>query len=321
MSAEQVQQDGGGQQDGGAPDLSGVSQQVSSMAELLRQTQNELRQSRAEQQELKGTLGKNHEQIDRIRKAFVGDQEKKMTPGEQRLAQLSEFERYLEQEAEENRRVGGAGLPVTSKVGKQLAEFARASEAENAELRARLEQLEGKAKRQESPAWQALQTGGRVMEGMLSDALDQLYPGAEYDATKQSQFNAVTGRIHAEIQDLAKNEPHNLDKLLRNPKYMRAMVNQFMAENLPPKVREMIDEQAIMNEKDTPQSLWASFAEAREQWEKAEKSNDARAAAHWSGIMTQVRQDMLAQQVAGRKGGDVDKPSIAKLMQTYAGGR
>lgn len=320
MSAEQVQQEGVGQQEGGGG-FEQVNEQVNSMAEILRQTQAELRQSRAEQQELKGTLGKSSEQIDRIRKAFVGDQEKKMTPGEQRLAQLSEFEAYLEQEAEQNRRVGGAGLPVTAKVGKQLAEFARATENENAELRRRLDEIEGKTKRQESPAWQALQTGGRVMEGMLSDALDSLYPGAEYDQTKQAQFNAVTGRIHAEIQDLAKNEPHNLDKLLRNPKYMRNMVNQFMAEALPPKVREMLDEQAIMNEKDTPQSLWASFAEAREQWEKAEKSGDARAAQHWSGIMTQVRQDMLAQQVAGRKGGDVDKPSIAKLMQTYAGGR
>lgn len=263
---------------------------------------------RSELEQSRGVLG-------RVQKAFTGEQEKKLSPYQQRMQEFDELGQYLDQEALESQKRGGQGLPITTKIGKQLAEYGKAAEARAEKLEAELAQMKEAIKRQQNPAYQGLERAAFIMEGMVDEGLEQLY-GAQ-DASKgirAAQFNAVTVRINDEIKDLMANEPETLLKIQRNPKLMRKMVNHFMAEMLPPKVRQHMDNERIQNEPMGQQELWQAFAEAKREWETALSAGDERAAAHYSGLMTSVRHDILGGQQASRRNANPDRPSLNQLF-------
>lgn len=290
--------------------------------EILARHQTELARSGKTVEALREELGKTHGTIDRVRKAFTGDQEQQVTPYQQRMRDFDDLAAYLDQEALENQKQGGQGLPITTKIGKQLAAYGKAAEARAEKLEQELEEIKAQIKRQQNPAFQGLERAGFIMEGMVDDALEQMY-GAEATSKqiRASQFNAVTSRINEEIKDLMKNDPEALLKVQRNPKIMRQMVNHFMAEMLPPKVRTMMDEERIKNEPMDARTLYQAFAEAKEQLFEAQEKGDERSAATYSNLMDEIRRDILATQISGRRGGTVDKPSLNQLFSSVVGGR
>lgn len=297
----------GSNQDAGAP--------VLDYGEILAQHQHELARSGKTVEALRGELGKTHETMDRVRKAFTGETEQQLTPSQMRMRELDDLSAYLDSAAEENRARGGSGLPATSKIGKQLAAFGKEAEARADRLEAELAEMKAQLKRSQNPAYQGLERAAFVMEGMVDDALTSMY-GADAGAReiKAAQFNAVTARINAEIKDLMKNDPDALLKVQRNPKIMRSMVNHFMAEMLPPKVRQQMDEQWIRDEPMDVRDLYQAFSEAREALEEASSKNDAKRADYFSGLMTSIRQEILGHQYGGKRGGNDAKPSLNKLL-------
>lgn len=276
--------------------------------EILARHQSELARTGKTVETLRSELDKSHSVLGRVQKAFSGEPEKQLTAAERRNAELDELTAYLDQES-------GGRYPMTEKVGKQLASYAKQAEAERAALSAEVDKLKEQMKRQQNPAFQGLERAAFIMEGMVDEGLEQLY-GAD-QGSKQirgAQFNAVTARINEEIKDLMKNDPEALLKVQRNPKVMRKMVNHFMAEMLPPKVRGMLDDERIKNEVMSSRDLYQAFAQAREQWEEAQSKGDDRAEAHYSGLMTSIRQDILGEQQGSRRGGTQEKPSLNQLF-------
>ncbi len=250
-----------------------------------------------------------------MQKAFSGEQEEKLSPYQQRQREFDDLTAYLDQEARNNEKQGGQGLPITTKIGKQLAAYGKEAEARAEQLAGELAEIKAQLKRQQNPAFQGLERAAFIMEGMVDDALGSMY-GEEAGSKpiRAAQFNAVTARINEEIKDLMKNDPEALLKVQRNPKIMRNMVNHFMAEMLPPKVRQMMDQERIQNEVMPVQQLYQAFAEARDQWQEAQASGDSKAEAHFSNLMTSVRHDILAAQQGARRGGTPDKPSLNQLF-------
>lgn len=313
-----VQNDSSGDATDGGDD----SGPVVDYGQILAQQQHELARTGKTVEALRSELGKSHDIIGRVQKAFTGEQEEKLSPYQQRMRQFDELAEYLDQEALESQRRGGQGLPITTKIGKQLAEYGREAEARAEKLEQELEQIKAQLKRQQNPAYQGLERAAFIMEGMVDEGLQQMY-GAD-PGTKQiraAQFNAVTARINEEIKDLMQNDPEALLKVQRNPKVMRNMVNHFMAEMLPPKVKAMMDEERIKNEPMDSRSLFQAFAEAREGYDAAVAKGDERTAQHFSNLITDIRRDILAQQIGGRRGGSIDKPSLNNLMSSFVGGR
>jgi hypothetical protein len=268
---------------------------------------------------LQSELGKTKETWGRVQKAFTGEPEQKPSPYQARMQSFDELGAYLQEQALEDQRHGGKGLPITTKIGQQLVQYGKEAEARAEKLEQELAEIKRDLKRSQNPAYQGLERAGLAMEGMVEEALEQMY-GAEASSQgiRASWFNAVTSRINDEIKDLMKNDPQALLKVQRNPKIMRKMVNHFMAEALPPKVRNMLEEQQIKETEIPPQELWSAFAEAREKYESAQRDGNDAAVTHWSNIMTDIRRDILANQVSGKRG---DSRSLNTLFANSVGGR
>jgi hypothetical protein len=291
-------------------------------SELLAAQQAELARTGKTVEQLRSDLGESRSAIDRVKRAFVGEEDQqKVSPYQRRIKEFDDLGSYLDQESLENQKNGGAGMPITTKIGKQLVNYAKESESRAEKLEQELAEIKQALKRQQNPAFQGLERAAFVMEGMVDDALQALYgaePGSK--GIRSAQFDAVTARINDEIKDLMKNDPDALLKVQRNPKVMRRMVNHFMAEMLPPKVRTMMDEERIKATPMDARDLFQAFSEAREGLEDARGKGDQRAVAHYDNLMTSIRQDILANQLAGRKG-DVNKPTLNQLFTTVVGGR
>ncbi len=290
----------------------GAAAPVVDYGEILAQHQSELARTGKTVETLRAELDKSHGVIGRVQKAFSGEEEKKLTPSQARMRELDALTAYLDEES-------GGRYPMTEKVGKQLAAFGKEAEARADKLEHELSQLKEAMKRQQNPAFQGLERAAFIMEGMVDEGLESLYGAdAGSKSIRSAQFNAVTARINDEIKDLMKNDPEALLKVQRNPKIMRKMVNHFMAEMLPPKVRGMLDDERIQNEVMSVQDLYQAFAQARDGWQEAQAKGDERAEAHFSGLMTDLRHDILGHQYGGRRGGTPERPS---LNQLFASGR
>lgn len=308
-------------------DSSGSSGQESNSpvvdySQILQQHRDEIVRTKDQASALERELKDTRSTVDKVRKAFSNEQEEKLTPAQQRMQRFQELQNYLQEEALANKAAGGGGFPVTTKIGLELAEFGRQAVEENQNLRQELDELKQKVDRQQNPAWQGLERMAQAGEGMIQDALEQMYgTGKDTESIRAAQFNAVTARINEEIKDLLKNEPQTLAKIQRDPKKIRSMVNHFMAEMLPPKVRQMMDEQRIQNEEIPVTDLYQALQEAKEGMEEAQKAGDEKAEAHYSGLFTQIRRDILGHQLGSRRGGTPDKPTLNRLMSSFGGGR
>lgn len=298
-------------------------QSVVDYGELIARQNEELQRTGKTVEELRSELGKSRDVMGRVQRAFSGDENtEKVTPYQRRMREFDDLAEYLDQEASESQKRGGAGLPITTKIGKQLAAYGKEAEARAEKLEQELGQIKEALKRQQNPAFQGLERAAFIMEGMVDDALGQMYGvAADSKSIRAAQFNAVTSRINEEIKDLMKNDPEALLKVQRNPKIMRNMVNHFMAEMLPPKVRSMMDEERIKNEPMDGRQLVQAFSEAREGYEEALQSGDSKRADYFSNLITDIRRDILSNQISSRKGGAVDKPTLASLMSNTLGGR
>lgn len=292
---------------------------VVDFGEILAQHQSELARTGKTVETLRGELAKRDTQFDRVRKAFAGEEGEKLTPRQQRMQHFDALSAEMEQVAKEH------GLPLTTKIGKEFASYAKEMASENESLHQELEAIKEAIKRQQNPAFQGLERAAFIMEGMVDDALGQMYgqePGSKQ--IRAAQFNAVTARINEEIKDLMRNDPDALLKVQRNPKIMRNMVNHFMAEMLPPKVRGMLEDDQIKNTPMSQRELYQAFSEAREAYDSALSAGEKKKADHYSNLITDLRREILANQIGGRKGGTNEKPSLNNLMKNVyqmAGGR
>lgn len=283
-------------------------------SEILARHQGELARTGKTVESLKSELDDSRSVLSRVQKAFVGEEDK-VSPHQRRMRDFEDLGAYLDKEALEDQKNGGRGLPITTKIGKQLVAYGREAEERAEKLEKELADIKKALDRRENPNFQGLERAGQIMEGMLEDGLNQLY-GAdpETKGIRGAQMNAVSRRINEEIQDLMKNDPDGLRRVQRDPKVMRRMVNHFMAEMLPPKVRSMLDNQRIQNEPFDSRDLYQSFAEARQEWEEAQSAGDERKTAYYDTLMTELRQKILSSQQEGRRGGTAEKPSLNQLF-------
>jgi hypothetical protein len=299
-------------------DQSGQSQNSSDEGQSLDWSQALAEQQAAFQKQgqalqgLQRELGESKEVIGKIKRAFSPDDEKELDPHDQRIAEYEQFMDYYLQKGLEAER-SGQKIPLTVTNATKLAQLGIESERRAKKFEQEIAELKRLVSRQQNPNYQGLERAAYIMEGMVDEALEQMY-GQDQDSSKirSAQFNAVTARVNEEIKDLMKNDPDTLIKIQRDPKKMRTMVNYFMTEMLPPKVRSMMEEQEIMNSEMSVQELYSAFAEAKKHLEQAERSDDARAAHEYSRLMDSIRQDILAAQYGGQR--STNRPSLNRLL-------
>jgi hypothetical protein len=275
------------------------SQQIEDFGETLLRQQEALKESGATISSLKGELEGTRTTIDKLRKVFVNEEEPKQD-------KKAEFKKLLDDvnnaELEDKRR-GGKGLPLTTKIGKEFSEFAQTTLEKNEKLEKEVAEMKKQLELQSNSAFQNMQRVSHVAENMVEEALDKLY-GDDPDAkqVKEFQGESIKAMIHKEIKDMVSKKEYDNIKKLNNPKNVRAMVSHFASKILPPKVRQILDEEHIKNQPEDPKQLMLALREANKKVAEAETDAEYR---HWENIVADIRQRYLAETM-GKKGGSIN---------------
>lgn len=281
-------------------------------AQALQHQKQAFQQQGKTVESLQRQLGENNQVLGRVKQAFTGESEKEVDPYDAAIAENEQFMDYFLQQGLEAERAGKP-MPLTVTLGTKLAQANIAAANDRKRMEGQIAQLQQQMRRQQNPNFQGLERASQIMEGMIDDSLTQMYgEDAGSSKIKSAQFNAVTARVNEEIKDLMQNDPDTLIKIQRNPKLMRNMVNHFMSEMLPPKVRSMLEEQHVQNTPMSTQELYSAFTEARKHMEEAERNDDPRAVHEYSKLMDSIRQDILADQYGGRR--NAANPSLNRLL-------
>lgn len=210
----------------------------------------------------------------------LGQMREIFAPGEkkpksaQKIDEMAELDRLLDQAALEDQRRGGKGLPLTTKIGKTVADFARDAIQRQTALENELSEVKKRLETESNPAYRDFQKTLNGAETFVEDALEALYPGDEHKDVKGYQASAVMDLVKKEIREMVENNEIDNIKKLKNPKVVRNMVNHFMAQILPPKVREMMDNERIANTPDTEEGLLSELKEIQEKFKKAETKKE-----------------------------------------------
>lgn len=236
--------------------------------------------------------------LGRMREIFAPAKEK---PKEsQKIDEMTELDRLLDEASIQDQRRGGSGLPLTTKIGKQLSDFARSAIEKNSNLEREIQDLKRRVDTENSPAFRDFQKTISGAETFVEDALEALYPGDEHKDVKGYQSSAVMDLVKREIRDMVdKNEIDNIKKL-KNPKVVREMVNHFMAQILPPKVRTMLDNERIANTPETEESLLANLKEAQEKFKGAKTKKEQE---QYGRIAKEIRGKYFAEKMSANKRG------------------
>lgn len=292
--------------------------------EILARQENALSQQGQLITSLRGELGKRDQTWNKVREAFTGETDKKLTPAQERQQRMRGLVAKVQNDAQESLRAGLSGMPHTVKITEELAQYVADADERADRLESQLAKAIERLDRQQNPAFAAMERAGFIMEGMVDESLIALYgEGPDTERVRGAQYDAITALINAELKELiASKKPEDktaLLKIQRNPKVMRSMVNHFAAQVIPPKVRAAMDQERIENEPDTAEGLISALAEAKEEYEKALENDDHKRAQYYSNLVTKIRQDFLAFQQYGKKSQGGGK-SINSLVQNFIGG-
>lgn len=294
-------------QEGESIDWASVVEQQRQQLDEQSKTSSQLRQQVAEQGEVMG----------RVRKAFVPDDPAAADPYAGDIAEAEAMlDHFLQAGIEAERQ--GHKIPLTVLNGTKLAQLAIKSAHERKANDSRFSKLEKTVSRQSDPNFQMSDRAAATIEGMADDAIEQVFGSDPEGArVRDAQYNAVIKLIGDEIKDLQKTEPARWDKIRRNPTQLRSMVNYFMHQSLPPKVREMLSEQKIQNEEQGPDELYAAFNQATAELQKAEEAGNDKAAHEWGNVIASIRQQMIGSQMAGAKRGE--RHSLNRVLGSMRG--
>jgi hypothetical protein len=155
----------------------------------------------------------------------------------------------------------GRPIPLTANAAIKSLKFQisqiQRNEAKDAEIAALQRQL----KEQGNPARQIDVQAYSNIDGHLMSALKTVY-GADFNI--MPHFNAIGGQIVDEIKQIQREEPETWDRIRRDPTYQRKMVNYFVEQSIPPKARQLLQEEQIRQTPLTGQDLHAAWRETKE---------------------------------------------------------
>ncbi len=209
-------------------------------------------------------LGKQGKTLDNLRKALMGDEgkESKLDPIDSQIQQAgAEIDQYLEAALAAER--AGKPIPLTVNAAIKGLQFKiealndkKAHQKEMADMKAQLARLSDPGNRIDEQAFSA-------MDSHLTSALHTIYGPGDED-TKNLQFEAISKQIGKEIRDLRKEDPEMWDRIRRDKNAQNKMVNHFVKKSIPPRARQIMEEDEIRRTPLGIGELRAAWNEAKE---------------------------------------------------------
>jgi hypothetical protein len=237
--------------------------------------------------QLEGQHRQTSETLDKIRQVFAPDSTESGSKTEQRIAAYeAQLDHYMQAAIEAERR--GQPIPLTTNLAIQLFQGKIEQERERENFGSELAQLKAILARVDNPETQIDNQTYQNIDTSVLRSLDVLY-GKEPNDVKSYQFQAVTKAIGAEIRDLKRNDPELWSEIRRDPQRQAKFVQHFVKQTIPPKAREIMQEDQIRREPMSVDELYSAFREAGNIEDPKERQR----------IKTAIRQEIIGRQFGG----------------------
>lgn len=240
-------------------------------AEILENTQRELHEARQQaevtQSELasvKGQASKATTAIDKIRESLTGESAPKVDPVDARIESLKgQMDQYLEAAVQAEK--AGRPIPLTVNSAINSLNFQIEALNEKREMQKVISELQGKVNQLGNPANSIDMQAYSNMDTHIISSLNTIFgQDASMSQIKGSQFEAISRQITREIGDLKKNDPDTWDQIRRDRTMQVKLVNHFVKQNIPPKARQLMEEDTIRKTPMETSELVSAFREAKE---------------------------------------------------------
>lgn len=197
-----------------------------------------------------------------------------------------QLDEYLQAAIDHERK--GTPIPLTINSAVNSIKFQIRALQKEKVLEERNKKLEAQIAQLSNPANAIDQTAYSNIDSAVINSLNSVFgAGDEYADQKNAQFQAVTAQIADEIRDLKTTDPDMWDRIRRDRNAQVKLVNHFIKKNIPPKARQLMEEDEIKRTPLSYDELMNAFREAKE---LAASGKDPRA----QQMVSQIRQELLS---------------------------
>lgn len=255
-------------------------------------TKDELVKARKEIDELKKTTGAHKQFTEGLKNLVSPDGGKETDPDQ---AELHELESSLDELIEEFKKAEASGrpMPLTQKTSKKSLTAAINIKKREIELKKKIEAMETKVDLLTDPLYAKDQDTYKSLGKLLGKQMDQLYgPGFENEAQKKGMSDAVVEQVNVEINRLKKEDPDAWRRVQGDETLQKNLVNYYVERNIPPKARQIMEEQKLRDTPITDGQLHAAFKEAKTLKDPKRREE----------MTTKIRREILSRRYGGKKG-------------------
>lgn len=253
-------QEGGGVDDVDYRKLFDSTQkELASTQEQSKKLHSELQGVRTESQETKQT-------IQALKKALMGDGEGAKSAIDNRLSGIdTQIDQLLETAMEFDR--AGKPINVTTEIGLNALKFQKEVLPMLEQLKQQNEELKAQLKQVSNPSTHLDNVAYGNFDNQVMSAIDNLYSPDDME-TREVQFDAITKRIANDVKDMQQNDPKLWDRVRRDKNAQIKLVNHHVKMTIPPKARELLENDRIQKEPMSTPELMNAWRQAKEAGEK-----------------------------------------------------
>lgn len=252
---------------------------------VLKDHQNTIKTQSQELAGLRQQTSQNSQLMDQLRGVF-NPQTQQVDPIDQTISEAEQqMDFYLQQALEADKN--GNPIPLTTNLA--IAHFknviATANEKrDNAKTMAAMRQ---KLNQLTDPNVQ-IDTGAYAdIDNKITQYMGQLYGNDQASMdVRIAQFNNIAGQIGQEIKNIQKTMPDVWDRVRRNPEERQKLVAYYVEKNMPPRVRQQLEQEHIQNTPMTMDDLYQAFEETKLIQDPKQRAD----------LQARVRQEILAEQ-------------------------
>ncbi|HBR25990.1 MAG TPA: hypothetical protein DD732_02950, partial [Rhizobiales bacterium] len=234
---------------------------------MREQMEQPLTESRREIADLREGSKKTNKVLDNIRRAVSGDEKEGAAAVDPADAKIAHYQQQIDQyvQAAITAERQGRPIPLTVNAAIESLQGLIAQTEENKILRERLGKMESQVARVSDPGHNINMQAYSSMDSQVINALNTVYgSGDEYSDVKTAQFEAVSKLIIKEVKELQTNEPDVWDRIRRNPVDQKKLVNHFVTQVMPPKARQLMQDDEVRRTPLTLQDLQQAWEESKD---------------------------------------------------------
>lgn len=251
--------------DGGQDNEIDIGELTRDYQTRMGETQSALERSNHEIQQLRDSTTKSDKVLEGLRRVLSGDEgEEAADPVEGEIAGLeAQIDQYLTAAVQAER--AGRPIPLTVNAAVQSLRGQIEAKRQNQSLLKEIAQLRGTVDRVAHPEHGIDQQAFSDLDSKIINALETVYgTSPQMQGVKTAQWKAISELVSTEIKALRKKDPAVWDRIRRNPKDRSEMVAHFVKQAIPPRARQILEDEQVRNTPLTLSDLWGAWNDTKE---------------------------------------------------------